>query len=371
MSWDLRGVETERVRRGDCRDVMTRWERAFPMLADAKIVVNRIRIPRRCMPEVRFVRQSAPERGAPMAALEPDGESPPRRAVTLTDVAVRAGVSQPTASRVLNGSLRKPAQHIVDAVRKAAEELGYSPNAQAQALARASTGLLGLVVHDVADPYFSAIVSGVQLAAAARQRQVMLSVTMRSPDVEVRCIESFVAHRTEAIIMVGSRMTTPAAVEAPAQLTSAADRAAGFIGALRGHGLKPRGVLTGEFTRDGGYESARRAIAEFRPSATAPVCLVAGNDVMAVGAMTATRDARLRIPLDVQVAGFDDIPTLRDLSPGLTTVKLPLQSMGEIAVELALGGGEARTRSIPAEVVLRESTAWATRRRGRRALATT
>ena len=57
-------------------------------------------------------------------------------AVTLTDVARRAGVSQPTASRVLNGSLRKPAQHIVDAVRKAAEELGYSPNAQAQALAR-------------------------------------------------------------------------------------------------------------------------------------------------------------------------------------------------------------------------------------------
>ena len=237
-----------------------------------------------------------------MAALEPTGESPARRAVTLTDVAVRAGVSQPTASRVLNGSLRKPAQHIVDAVRKAADELGYSPNAQAQALARASTGLLGLVVHDVADPYFSAIVSGVQSAAAARQRQVMLSVTMRSPDVEVRCIESFVAHRTEAIIMVGSRMTTPAAVEAtgrltsilarytanggrftvigqavpgadavipdnrgggaalanalvgegirdfvllsgPAQLTSAADRAAGFIGALRKHELKPRAVL--------------------------------------------------------------------------------------------------------------------------------
>jgi LacI family transcriptional regulator len=365
-----------------------------------------------------------------MAALEPDGESPPRRAVTLTDVAVRAGVSQPTASRVLNGSLRKPAQHIVDAVRKAADELGYSPNAQAQALARASTGLLGLVVHDVADPYFSAIVSGVQLAAAARQRQVMLSVTMRSPDVEVRCIESFVAHRTEAIIMVGSRMTTPAAVEAqgrltstlarytanggrftvigqavpgadavipdnrgggaalanalvgegirdfvllsgPAQLTSAADRAAGFIGALRKHELKPRAVLNGEFTRDGGYESARRAIAEFRPSADAPVCFVAGNDVMAAGAMTATRDARLRIPLDVQIAGFDDIPTLRDLSPGLTTVRLPLQSMGEIAVELALGGGEARTKSIAGEVVLRESTAWASRRRGRRVLAGT
>src|SRR6478609_3630487 len=120
-----------------------------------------------------------------MTALEPTGEPPPRRAVTLTDVAVRAGVSQPTASRVLNGSLRKPAQHIVDAVRKAADELGYSPNAQAQALARASTGLLGLVVHDVADPYFSAIVDGVQRAAVSRGRLVLLAVSSREPDLEL------------------------------------------------------------------------------------------------------------------------------------------------------------------------------------------
>jgi LacI family transcriptional regulator len=129
-------------------------------------------------------------------------------------------------------------------------------------------------------------------------------------------------------------------------------------------------VLHAEFTRDGGYESARRAIAEFTPSADASVCFVAGNDVMAVGAMTAARDARLRIPLDVQVAGFDDIPTLRDLSPGLTTVRLPLQAMGESAVELALGGGEPRVKGVSGEVVLRESTAWASRRRGRRALVT-
>ena len=129
-------------------------------------------------------------------------------AVTLTDVARRARVSQPTASRVLNGSTRKPAPHVVEAVRKAAEELGYIPNAQAQALARATTGLLGLLVHDIADPYFSAIASGVQRAAAGQQRQVMLAVTSRSPGLELAGVESFVAHRTDAIIMVGSRWTT-------------------------------------------------------------------------------------------------------------------------------------------------------------------
>src|SRR5690349_15573756 len=93
-------------------------------------------------------------------------------AVTLTDVARHAGVSQPTASRVLNGSSRKPAPDVVDAVRKAAAELGYIPNAQAQALARSSTGLLGLIVHDIADPYFSTIVSGVQESASAQHRQM-------------------------------------------------------------------------------------------------------------------------------------------------------------------------------------------------------
>lgn len=362
-----------------------------------------------------------------MAESDLGGRSP-RRAVTLTDVAARAGVSQPTASRVLNGSLRKPAQHIVEAVRKAAAELGYSPNAQAQALTRASTGLVGLVVHDIADPYFSAIARGVQLAADDRRRQVMLAVTWRGPDAELKCIESFIAHRTEAIIMVGSRSTTPRAVEeatrltsvlagytanggrltvvgqalaganavlpdnrggaaalanalvsqgirefvllsGPAQLTTAADRAAGFVRALGRLGLKPRAVVPGEFTRDGGYESARWAIGEFtpgdRPGAAGPLCFVAANDVMAVGAMTAVREARLRIPRDVQVAGFDDIPTLRDVSPGLTTVRLPLQAMGECAIELALDRAETRTKKISAEVVLRRSTAQvATARRG-------
>jgi len=146
--------------------------------------------------------------------------------------------------------------------------------------------------------------------------------------------------------LVGEGIRDFVMLSGPAELTSAADRAAGFIGALRKHELTPRAVLNGEFTRDGGYESARRAIAELKPSAAEPMCLVASNDVMAVGAMTAARDARLRIPLDVQIAGFDDIPTLRDLSPGLTTVRLPLQAMGESAVELALGGGEVRTERL-------------------------
>ena len=339
-------------------------------------------------------------------------------AVTLTDVAVRAGVSQPTASRVLNGSARKPAPHVVEAVRRAAEELGYVPNAQAQALARSTTGLLGLVVHDISDPYFSAIASGVQRAAATRDRQMMLTATLLSPGQEVAAVEAFISHRTDAIVMVGSRWMTDegrAAAErldtdlarytrnggrvavvgqaiphahavipdnrgggqaladslvesglrefivlsGPPALVTAADRTAGFLAALDAHGLSPRGVIPGAFTRDGGYDAARQALAELSLTSGMPVCLFAANDVMALGAMTAMREEGISVPGDVQIAGFDDIPTLRDHSPSLTTVRLPMQAMGERAVELALSGpadGEPRIESISGEVVLREST---------------
>lgn len=341
---------------------------------------------------------------------------PARRPVTLTDVAVRAGVSQPTASRVLNGSARRSSPEIVERVRLAADELGYTPNAQAQALARASTGLLGLVVHDIADPYFSVVASGVQRAASARGRQMLLAVSSRDPDTELACVCSFVAHRTEMIIVVGSRSTSPAALAAadrltgvadryrrsggrlvtigqsipdayavvpdnrggsaaladalvtraglrefvllagPVDLATAVDRTGGFAERLAAQGITPRAWLPGDFTRDGGYAAARQAFTEFRPTPETPICLVAANDVMAVGAMTAARDVGLAVPQAVQIAGFDDIPTLRDLSPGLTTVRLPLEVMGESAVQIGLDEPAPQTRTVPGEVVLREST---------------
>ena len=98
-------------------------------------------------------------------------------AVTLSQVAREAGVSLATASRVLNGSDRRPAEHIAERVRDAAESLGYVANAQAQALARSTTGLVGLVVHDIADPYFSSIAKGVQRRARTDRHQLLLAAT--------------------------------------------------------------------------------------------------------------------------------------------------------------------------------------------------
>lgn len=334
-------------------------------------------------------------------------------AVTLAQIAALAGVSQPTASRVLNGSERKPAEHVVRAVREAADQLGYIANAQAQALVRSSSSLLGLVVHDIADPYFSAIAAGVQRAADERGRQVMLAVTERDPAKELAAVQTFISHRADAVVLAGSQWSSRDAagirrrlnhdlarfvgpkngvavvgpslphtsavtpenrkgasmlaealvaggtrdfvvLTGPPGLVTARDRTAGFVAALKSHEITPIRIPS-DLTRDGGFDAARHAIAEL-PKSSPPPCIFAVTDVMAIGAAAAARVAGLRIPDDVQIAGFDDIVTLRDYSPGLTTVRLPLGEIGYRAAQLALQSDGLRTERVAAEVVLREST---------------
>jgi LacI family transcriptional regulator len=337
-------------------------------------------------------------------------------AVTLQDVAARAGVSQATASRVLNGSARVPGEGVADRVRAAARELGYTPNAQAQALARASTGLLGLVVHDIADPYFSSIVRGVQAAARTARKQVLLASTDRDFDVERESVSTFISHRADAIVLAGSRQSGDldrdleaefvhyranggrvvmigqplafgsavepenyrgsaeladvliaeghrrfAVIGGPGTIRTAVDRRNGFVDALGRRGLTPLVEVSGNFTRDGGYSAARRLAAALEPSGddAQPVCVFAVADVMAIGAIAAWREQRLSVPGDLCIAGFDDIPTLRDHVPSLSTVALPLEEIGVRAVELALRPDAASDdvhESVPGQVILRDST---------------
>jgi LacI family transcriptional regulator len=338
-------------------------------------------------------------------------------AVRLQDVAARAGVSQATASRVLNGSARVPGEGVADRVRAAARELGYVPNAQAQALARSSTGLLGLVVHDIADPYFSSIARGVQSAARTARKQVLLAGTDRDFDIEREAVATFIAHRADAIVLAGSRQsgdldreleaefgryrenggrvvvigqplafggavepenylasgelayalvdaghTEFAVIGGPGSIRTAVDRRNGFVEALGRRGLTPLVEVSGAFTRDGGHSAALRLAAalQIRPGAgTKPVCVFAVTDVMAIGAIAAWRELGLSVPGDLCVAGFDDIPTLRDHTPSLTTVVLPLEEIGARAAELALCASDSDAdlrERVAGRVVLRDST---------------
>jgi LacI family transcriptional regulator len=110
------------------------------------------------------------------------------------------------------------------------------------------------------------------------------------------------------------------------------------------------------FTRDGGYEAMSAILAS---GGELPDCVFAVNDVMAVGALARLRSAGLSVPGDVAVAGFDDISTLRDVTPPLTTVRLPLTRMGEMAASLVLTDrppGLPRVVPVPGEVITRDST---------------
>ncbi|MCM3486123.1 LacI family DNA-binding transcriptional regulator [Kocuria rosea] len=329
-------------------------------------------------------------------------------AVTLSQVAREAGVSLATASRVLNGSDRRPAEHIAERVRDAAESLGYVANAQAQALARSTTGLVGLVVHDIADPYFSSIAKGVQRRARADRHQLLLAATDGTDQLDA--VAAFASHRTDAIIMAGSRRreidprllaeltryqknggrvvtigqawlegagavtidnrsagddltdmligtgrTRFAFLGGPDELASAAERRAGFRAALERAGLEPEAEVTEDFNSQGGYEAARALVDRLGADAVRGLTVVVGNDVMALGAIAGFRHAGLVVPDDLRVAGFDDIPNLRDFSPGLTTVRFPLEQIGETAADIALSHDQVRIEHVVGEIVRRES----------------
>lgn len=339
--------------------------------------------------------------------------------VRLADVAQAAGVSSATASRVLNGSARVPAEGIAERVRAAAEQLGYFPNAQAQALARSSAGLVGLIVHDIADPYFSSIAHGVQHGLRGSGLRVMLSSTDRDGETELEAVRAFMSYRTDGIVLAGSRgiggeEELAGALEVyqknggkvvivgqplpgtlglyvdnrgaaaklvsglvelghrrfiillgDAELKTIQERKAGFFDGLTEAGLEPMAVLSATFTRNGGLEAMTRHLGESAEDlGEGQVCVLAANDVMALGALTAVRRAGLRVPEDVAVAGFDDISTLEDMVPSISTVHLPLSEMGERAGRMLLAADEGESGEIQVvagEPIFRESTTFCPR----------
>jgi LacI family transcriptional regulator len=338
-----------------------------------------------------------------MALRKPNGP------VRLADVASHAGVSIATASRVLNGSDRPVGEPHRTQVLEAAAELRYTANANAQAVARGASNVVGLIVHDIADPYFSTIAAAVTQAAELQGTAVLLANTRRRPELEIDYLSMMSAQRARAVVIVGSRQagrkaneTLMAEIErftanggraacvsqnrlsidtvvpqnhkgaqalaralvelghrrfiilaGPDNLLTARDRVRGFEAGLADADADVR-IVHGPFTRDGGYEAAANVI----DGGFDETCLFAVNDVMAVGAIAACRDHGVDVPGRLSVAGFDDIETLRDLLPPLTTVRLPLEAMGAQVAKMALeeAAGAARVVKVDGEVVLRAST---------------
>ena len=329
--------------------------------------------------------------------------------VRLIDVAEAAGVSIATASRALAGNAGV-SETLAAKVRDVAAELGYVVNAHARSLAGGSSRSVGLVVHEIGDPYFSEIASGVLQLATQEGLTVQICHTGRDPEAELRQIRGLVANRVGAILVAGSGFVDPA-VEGPARtelqrfvaqggrvavigrhhlgvdavlpdnaqggrliaehllslghrrlaivagstaLSTVADRLHGVQAALDAAGVRDVPVLEESFTRDGGRAAVRRVLEE-HPRTTAVLAL---NDDMAIGCLSELRAAGVRVPEQVSVTGFDDVAVAGDLSPALTTVRLPMGEMGQRCLSLVLKepGLRPRRQTVPAELVVRDST---------------
>lgn len=344
--------------------------------------------------------------------------------VTLADVARRAGVSPATASRVINGSAKRVAETLRERVLDAVRELRYVPNAHAQYLARSQRSVVGVIVHDVSDPYFAEITRGLQRVAGDHERLLVICNSYAEPARELDYVELLRAQQVHALILAGSgyhdigftqriNNQLQAYVESggrvsvigrhdhlgsavipenteggflagtklyelghervgviagPGKLTTTTDRLDGVRQAARecGRAVPEPLVTHSDFTRDGGAAATEELLAS-DPGITGIVAL---NDSMAVGALAALRARGARVPDDVSVIGFDDMPVAADVTPRLTTIRLPLVEMGVRAMTLALAEEEpviTQRRSpgyeelIPASLVWRESCAPARR----------
>jgi LacI family transcriptional regulator len=330
---------------------------------------------------------------------------------TLRDVAREAGVSPATASRAFNGSSTRTVkpEHI-SRVLAAAERIGYQPHLSAQAIALGSTRTAALVVRDVSDPYFSSIAAGVIAEAQAQRLIPTVAVADRSPERELQIVRTLRGQRPRVIIIAGSRIDgsgtdgalteeleayqaaggrvavisqeglpfPTAAIDdaggaralaqalvgrgyrrfgvlcAAQAIRSSRERCDGFRAGLAAAGVPEPVVVKTGFDRAGGYDAAGELLGG---GPLAVDCVVAMNDVMAIGAMTAIRDAALTPGRDVGVAGFDGISWCTDVDPALSTVAVPLHQVGVTAMRLALD--DDRTPivvPIATSVVLRDST---------------
>ena len=328
---------------------------------------------------------------------------------TIHDIAREAQVSAMTVSRALND---RPgvSEHTRERVRAVAQDLGYVANVQAKSLAGGKTHVLGMVVPDIGTEYVGEIVRGVGDALERSGYDLLLYTTHRDPkrererlfgvaggmadgmlsllprtiDTHMRMLEQL---KLPVVIVdhLGADTNLPmigtdnfrGARQAIKHLADLGHKRIGYItgdletGAaterLRGYreGLQMVGLSYDEaLVREGDFYQTRafKAATELLELPEPPTAIFASNDVSAYGAMDAVRELNLRVPDDVSIIGFDDVPSAAQVHPGLTTIRQPLYEMGAAATRLLLSvleGNEAAVSriSLPTNLVIRGSTA--------------
>lgn len=328
---------------------------------------------------------------------------------TIYDVARLAGVSTATVSRALNGA-GQIAPSTRATIEAAVEQLGYRPNTIARSLVTKSTQTIALLLPDITNPFYAALVSGVQEYALGHDYTMLLCTTegdaqreeqylslLRAKQVDgalvdglllppdriarfvkdgfpIVCLDRDVESDSIPLVQVdnrlGGRLATEhllglghsriAHVTGASVLGISAERLAGYREALAGAGIadEPQLVAEGWFTEESGYEAARALLARC-PDVTA---VFAANDLSAIGVLSAIAESGRHVPGDISVMGFDDLRLAAFTSPPLTTIKQPAAEIARLATELLIGltrgeqPGKVRHLLEPT-LVVRESTA--------------
>ncbi|HVT93476.1 MAG TPA: LacI family DNA-binding transcriptional regulator [Bryobacteraceae bacterium] len=325
----------------------------------------------------------------------------------MRDVANRAGVSLATVSHVLNKT-RYTSPETERKVLNAVRELNYHTNVHARRLAMKRSDLFGLVISEIANPYFPEIIKGFQTAAWERGFDVLLCNTEYSAERTKASVRKLIESDVRAVAIMTSavdRDATAALTEAgaglvfynagsPEELVStitinylsgisqAIRHAMGLghrnvaiiagpqdnptavtlkralVSGLRQWKLKDFPVLESNFRVDGGAAAIRTLLSQ----SEIPTLVFCGNDLIAMGAMSELEEAGVRVPADVSVVGFDDIFFASLARPPLTTVHIPRERMGRVAFEaldkmMNLKSRRGKNYSIETALVVRKSTA--------------
>ena len=327
--------------------------------------------------------------------------------VTIFDVAAASGVSYGTVSRVLNND-----PHVHPETRaKVLEEidrLGYVTNRQARSLAGGKTNMIGLLVPDLGTAYTGEIVHGIDAEISSNNLDLLLYTTHRTASKEANYVANLVQGLVDGLLLLlprnpidyigtltarkfpfvlidhqGTGEDCPAVgatnwqgaydatdylinlghkrigfITGTMDLGCAIDRLGGYRSALRTRNIPEDDemIFQGTFYQLDGFNGACHLLDHPNP----PTAIFASNDVMAMGAMDAIRSRGLRIPNDVSVIGFDDIPQASLIRPALTTIRQPLEKMGHVAAQILLdllkhSDQEVNRIELPTELIERDS----------------
>ncbi|MFC9920035.1 LacI family DNA-binding transcriptional regulator [Agromyces binzhouensis] len=329
----------------------------------------------------------------------------------MDDVAKLAEVHKATVSRALDPRTRDQVNaDTVKRVKRAARQLGYVPNAMARGLRTSVSMTVGVIIPDLMNPIFPPMVRGIERVLQPRGYTALLANTDGHEDVEASVFESLLQRRVDGFVIATGRLEDQPMLRraqesgVPAVMVNR-ESGAGFYPAVTGDqrggveaalrhlfGLGHRSIVhlagprtfsttraraevfealcaaepgvtgsvvdAGALTAEAGAAAMERIIA----TGTCPTAVFAGNDLVALGAVRALHAHDLRVPDDVSIIGFNDMPFAADFSPALTTVHVPLQEIGAEAARLLLTAIETGAQrpvsvSMPVELVVRASTA--------------